>query len=62
MYSRHLLDNFTREFKDWLVKQHRSYICAWGEIHLDEEDKLMLQTYAFDETLAEQACGQEAGV
>lgn len=62
IHTRHLLEDFTGEFRYWLVQQHRLYVCAWGEIHLDEEDRLMLQTYAFDETLAEQACGQEVGV
>jgi hypothetical protein len=60
MYSRHLLEKLTVEFRDWLVERHRSYVCAWGEIHLDEKDRLMLQMYAFDENLAEEACGQEA--
>lgn len=60
IYSRHLLKTFTVEFRDWLVERHRSYACAWGEIQLDEKDRLMLQMYVFDETLAEEACGQEA--
>lgn len=62
LYSRHLLKKFTEEFREWLVGQHRSFACVWGEIQLDEEDRLMLLMYALDETSAEQPCGQEAGV
>lgn len=62
MYTRHLLEKFTEEFRDWLVEeQHRSYVCAWGEIYLDEPDRFMLQAYCFDETRVEQESVQEAG-
>jgi Txe/YoeB family toxin of Txe-Axe toxin-antitoxin module len=62
VYTRHLLGKFTEEFRDWLVEEHKSYVCAWGEISLDEQDRLMLQAYSRNETQVEEASVQEAGV
>ncbi len=63
MYTRHLLEKFTDEFRDWLVgEQQRFYVCAWGEIYLDEDDKLMLQAYSLDGTQSEKESAREVGV